>query len=124
MHWFSLISLSSLSLPFPFSSPFHLFLSLSLSLIQCVLQNDNAIYAVLNSCNLDNSSTWTITTHDNKLYAPRAQASVMCGNSDKELVSLAHWQQATGKDKGTTLGDMPSVKQMMAWGRAVLHWRK
>ena len=83
-----------------------------------MLQNPNGVYAAMDGCSLNDPNTWTITTHNNSLYAPGGTVSVQCGTS----MTLAAWQRATGRDAGSTVQDLPSVATMMQWGRNVLHW--
>ena len=48
--------------------------------------------------------------------ASHVQATITCGKT----YSLADWQAATGLDKGSSVAEVPSIAQMMAWGRALL----
>jgi len=83
-----------------------------------VLQNSDGVYASLGGCSLTKASSWTIIAHNNSFYVPGGDVKVECGKS----VSLAAWQQATGRDAGSTVQELPSIATMMQWGRSVLHW--
>jgi hypothetical protein len=85
--------------------------------LQCVLQNAGK-YSSLDGCSLSNPNSWTLTSHDNRIYAPGAQVTVDCGIT----MTLAAFQKASGLEMGSTVSDSPSIAQMMAWGRQVLVW--
>jgi hypothetical protein len=84
--------------------------------LQCILETKGAQYASLDGCDLHNPKTWTIESHDNRIYVPGASAVVTCGST----VTVEQWQQATGKDAATSIFDAATSGQIIAWAKDVL----
>jgi len=82
----------------------------------CILADAGGQYAALDGCDLSKPTTWTINSHDNRIYVPGATATVTCGAT----LSVATWQQRTGRDAGTTLSDAATAAQILTWARQTL----
>lgn len=68
------------------------------------------------SCDPSNHDNFAFTSGNNTIFAPDASVTVnVCGTS----YNMADWL-AVGADAGTTLSDMPSTPQIIAWASALL----
>ena len=84
--------------------------------MQCILDTQGGEYAQFDGCDLNNQTTWTINSYDNKVYVPGANATVECGPT----ITFQEWQQKTGRDKGTTLNGPATSAQIIGWAQALL----
>lgn len=67
------------------------------------------------NCNSGNLRTTVYETWSNTLFSPNGQWSSTCG-----LNSFSAWQNA-GQDKGSTLGNTPTIPQILTMAASVLN---
>ena len=68
------------------------------------------------ACSFDNASSVHVVAHDNKVFAPDADARVSgCGGD----IPFDQWMQV-GVDHGSSLGPLPSNEAVVAMGMATL----
>jgi len=73
--------------------------------------------ALGSNCDITNTTTITVTTHDNTVYAPDGTITV---NACGKTLSFADWLQV-GADVGSTLTpSIPPTTQIIAWARGLL----
>lgn len=84
----------------------------------CVLPGSSQPYVqVTGTCDVADHTKFTVTLGGNKVFAPNASATVVCGKS----MSFAEFQ-ATGLDPGSTIADAPTAAEIIAMGQKLLGW--
>lgn len=73
------------------------------------LSGDSRPYSWAGCNPSDTLNTTYASLHDNTFWAPGGNFTVSCGGQE---LSLAQWQ-ATGQDAGASLGDVPSIGQLV-----------
>jgi hypothetical protein len=81
----------------------------------CILSDAGSQYLSIGSCS-PVPADFNFIVGNNSIYAPNADVVVDCGSS----MSFQSWI-ATGIDVGTTVHDLPSSQQIIAWGAAILN---
>jgi hypothetical protein len=83
----------------------------------CILPEAGQPYLdVTGSCKLDNA-TFTITLGQNRIMAPNASATVICGTT----MDFAAFE-ASGLDPGSTIEEAPTAAAIIAMGQKLLGW--
>ena len=83
----------------------------------CIMDGPGQSYVAMpKGCSFANASTVHLVTHDNKVFAPDADAIVSgCGGA----LNFSSWMEL-GIDQGSTLAALPSNEEVIAMGAAVL----